>query len=110
MGHNLIGFRGNLPVVKGGVGHRAGRWHLLMTLALKSPTTRTAATRFDDVGLTDTAVLRYEAIVHARSNLRMRSEEHTSELQSLMSNSYAVQSLKKKNHNLLASTLQHHLL
>lgn len=72
IGHNLNGFRVNLPVVKGGVGHWAGRWHLLMTLALKRPKTRTAAARFDDVGLPDNAVLRYEAIVHARSNLHMR--------------------------------------
>src|SRR3546814_10503888 len=33
--------------------------------------------------------------------LRMRSEEHTSELQSLMRNSYAVFCLKKKNHRIL---------
>src|SRR3546814_3046244 len=32
---------------------------------------------------------------------RMRSEEHTSELQSLMRTSYAVFCLKKKNHNLI---------
>src|SRR3546814_5906055 len=35
---------------------------------------------------------------HARSR-RLRSEEHTSELQSLMRNSYAVFCLKKKNIN-----------
>src|SRR3546814_3809314 len=34
---------------------------------------------------------------HARGILRLRSEEHTSELQSLMRISYAVFCLKKKN-------------
>src|SRR3546814_1553058 len=34
-----------------------------------------------------------------RSRARRRSEEHTSELQSLMRTSYAVFCLKKKNHN-----------
>src|SRR3546814_1725966 len=36
-----------------------------------------------------------------------RSEEHTSELQSLMRISYAVFCLKKKNH---PNTIQHHIL
>src|SRR3546814_9017346 len=35
----------------------------------------------------------------ARTLARSRSEEHTSELQSLMRNSYAVFCLQKKNHN-----------
>src|SRR3546814_1763314 len=37
-----------------------------------------------------------------------RSEEHTSELQSLMRISYAVFCLKKKNHNQQHNTLTHH--
>lgn len=73
IGHNLNGFRVNLPIVKDGVGHWAGRWHLLMTLGLKVPKTTAVADLGHDVGLPDTAVLRYEAIVHARSNLRMRA-------------------------------------
>src|SRR3546814_8869149 len=39
-----------------------------------------------------------------RVALETRSEEHTSELQSLMRNSYAVFCLKKKNHNTLPHT------
>ena len=66
-------FRVNLPVVKDGVGHWPGRWHLLMTLGLRVPKTAAVAMMRDDVGLPDNAVLRYEAIVHARSNLRMRA-------------------------------------
>src|SRR3546814_7114376 len=38
------------------------------------------------------------ASVHAKASILQRSEEHTSELQSLMSNSYAVFCLKKKKH------------
>src|SRR3546814_7058792 len=37
--------------------------------------------------------------VHSAAQLRTRSEEHTSELQSLMRISYAVFCLKKKNNN-----------
>src|SRR3546814_4512167 len=40
-----------------------------------------------------------EATVGFASEVHMRSEEHTSELQSLMRNSYAVFFLKKKNSN-----------
>src|SRR3546814_7907384 len=40
---------------------------------------------------------------------RWRSEEHTSELQSLMRNSYAVFCLKKKNQNNILHTICHHL-
>src|SRR3546814_3763552 len=43
------------------------------------------------------AAARYENISRAAEHLSMRSEEHTSELQSLMRISYAVLCLKKKN-------------
>src|SRR3546814_1804280 len=43
---------------------------------------------------------RHEARPQQRSSRRERSEEHTSELQSLMRISYAVFCLKKKNHPL----------
>lgn len=72
IGHNLNGYRLNLPVVKDGTGHWAGRWHLLMTLGFKRAHTAAAARLNDDVGLPNATVLRYEAIVHARSNLSMR--------------------------------------
>src|SRR3546814_5015491 len=39
------------------------------------------------------------AVVGAGAELHVRSEEHTSELQSLMRNSYAVFCLNKKKHN-----------
>src|SRR3546814_1870188 len=42
-----------------------------------------------------------------RRRLRTRSEEHTSELQSLMRISYAVFCLKKKQHNILQITANH---
>src|SRR3546814_9228835 len=42
------------------------------------------------------ASLNYEAPVTSNLNISARSEEHTSELQSLMRNSYAVFCLKKK--------------
>lgn len=73
IGHNLNGFRVNLPVVKDGTGHWAGRWHLLMTLGLREPKSSSVARLNNDTGLPDNAVLRYEAIVHARSNLRLRA-------------------------------------
>src|SRR3546814_7919409 len=49
-------------------------------------------------------------VAHAsRSTITWRSEEHTSELQSLMRISYAVFCLKKKNENTKQShTLHHH--
>src|SRR3546814_4396079 len=47
-------------------------------------------------------VLRAELLVH-----RDRSEEHTSELQSLMRLSYAVFCLKKKTHNYYPKLLSH---
>src|SRR3546814_2831376 len=40
-----------------------------------------------------------DAAVQAATAQKLRSEEHTSELQSLMRISYAVSSLKKKTHN-----------
>src|SRR3546814_4747581 len=39
----------------------------------------------------------------------IRSEEHTSELQSLMRISYAVFCLKKKNNTITQSNVQHHI-
>src|SRR3546814_5183648 len=45
------------------------------------------------------AVLEYPAIASAQTNIAWRSEEHTSELQSLMRISYAVFCLKKKKPN-----------
>src|SRR3546814_8706194 len=42
------------------------------------------------------------------SRISSRSEEHTSELQSLMRNSYAVFCLKKKKHNNAKSSMQTH--
>src|SRR3546814_7027024 len=45
------------------------------------------------------AALRHEAVDHAVENHVVRSEEHTSELQSLMRISYAVFCLKKKKKN-----------
>src|SRR3546814_9655066 len=42
--------------------------------------------------------------VHARGHEHRRSEEHTSELQSLMRNSYAVFRLKKKKHQRATTT------
>src|SRR3546814_4634672 len=50
-----------------------------------------------ELGDNDAAVGAEDAAVHAR--LSIRSEEHTSELQSLMRTSYAVFCLKKKKHN-----------
>src|SRR3546814_8357942 len=48
---------------------------------------------------TGKAVLRIEGTDRKGIRLTLRSEEHTSELQSLMRISYAVFCLKKKNHN-----------
>src|SRR3546814_8757811 len=45
------------------------------------------------------AICRYKLADHYRTRGRQRSEEHTSELQSLMRNSYAVFCLKKKINN-----------
>src|SRR3546814_1982953 len=47
---------------------------------------------------TQTAVFR-DLVDQSKSTDELRSEEHTSELQSLMRNSYAVFCLKKKNNN-----------
>src|SRR3546814_4685593 len=45
-----------------------------------------------------------QALLGERHDLRARSEEHTSELQSLMRISYAVFCLKKKKNNYKSST------
>src|SRR3546814_10762248 len=53
-------------------------------------------------GIPDRRVYEFCVLVELRDRLRagdMRSEEHTSELQSLMRISYAVFCLKKKNNN-----------
>src|SRR3546814_7016480 len=54
--------------------------------------------------LTQPNVLRFTAGVRRRQWYRNRSEEHTSELQSLMRISYAVFCLKKKNNKHTAIT------
>lgn len=79
VGHNLNSFRVTLPVVKDGAGHWAGRWHLLFALGLKTPNTAAVARLRDDVGLSGQTTLKYEAIVHARSNLRLRVRTEQSE-------------------------------
>src|SRR3546814_10938680 len=51
----------------------------------------------------------FNKLIHRPPNFaasKLRSEEHTSELQSLMRNSYAVFCLKKKNNN--KNALHHH--
>ena len=73
-GHNLNGFRVNLPVVKDGVGQWSGRWHLLIALGIRLSKTAAVARSRDDVGLPDQMALRFEALVHARSNLHLRAE------------------------------------
>src|SRR3546814_7382976 len=55
---------------------------------------------FEVVGLEDPWV--------SSQRRRLRSEEHTSELQSLMRISYAVFCLKKKNHQTTNVTSEHH--
>src|SRR3546814_6721343 len=54
----------------------------------------------------DTDTLLRIAAVANKAQRRMRSEEHTSELQSLMRNSYAVFCLKKKIQNNTTSNIQ----
>src|SRR3546814_7017026 len=64
----------------------------------KAPITASAA--FIQPGMTSSVTLRKEALgqpTRSASQRQGRSEEHTSELQSLMRNSYAVFCLKKKN-------------
>src|SRR3546814_1600938 len=51
----------------------------------------------------------FQALIVSSSRARSRSEEHTSELQSLMRISYAVFCLKKKNKKLIISHLLHSL-
>src|SRR3546814_4113109 len=53
---------------------------------------------YDD-GIDDTRRVKAAAHVYPGGRLTSRSEEHTSELQSLMRISYAVLCLKKKNQN-----------
>src|SRR3546814_8961181 len=50
-----------------------------------------------------------DSVAGQRQNLAMRSEEHTSELQSLMRISYAVFCLKKKKHNSKLPVLQNNI-
>src|SRR3546814_10290281 len=50
-----------------------------------------------------------DAFVEALVGIEQRSEEHTSELQSLMRISYAVFCLKKKNTLINTNTTTHHL-
>src|SRR3546814_5784229 len=60
-------------------------------------------------GMTQRPVSREEISRYSRSSDMSRSEEHTSELQSLMRISYAVFCLKKKTtHNYHYTSLSHH--
>src|SRR3546814_2101248 len=54
-------------------------------------------TREKDITLAITKAIRRELLKSGRVRVALRSEEHTSELQSLMRISYAVFCLKKKN-------------
>src|SRR3546814_5313455 len=53
-------------------------------------------------GLCEYSVGLWSSVRHYRHGFRLRSEEHTSELQSLMRISYAVFCLKKNKHNKLS--------
>src|SRR3546814_7699529 len=55
---------------------------------------------------TPSRLARATSILAATALLQLRSEEHTSELQSLMRISYAVFCLKKKKHNNIKTKLQ----
>src|SRR3546814_8129513 len=61
--------------------------------------------RFVDVGRRSASVGFRSAVVSTTARDHSRSEEHTSELQSLMRISYAVFCLKKKNDNTQITTL-----
>src|SRR3546814_6601201 len=52
----------------------------------------------DDFPEVDTIKAMTDAVIEIRLSVPQRSEEHTSELQSLMRNSYAVFCLQKKKH------------
>src|SRR3546814_5671086 len=73
---------------------------LVENLCSPGCTSEIAASRFSMLRCAVATVLRRSAISGRPSLSRIRSEEHTSELQSLMRISYAVFCLKKKNdHN-----------
>src|SRR3546814_4079168 len=73
------------------------------TAAGDAPALRDALACLDDAPL-----LRGELFESLRWLARYRSEEHTSELQSLMRISYAVFCLKKKKKNIITTKVSHH--
>src|SRR3546814_8903081 len=87
---SLVGLVGRLDLL--GHGHRHRRRLLLARHG-------TGDGDGDDAGL-----------AHGRSSIVDRSEEHTSELQSLMRISYAVFCLKKKTHRHKAKKHNHHII
>src|SRR3546814_9216835 len=100
----VIGF-GIDPVTDRPACAAAGQHHFLLPVAPSFPAMQRRLERCGFVPL--------EMIRHAQSRRRLRnvidqrgvrSEEHTSELQSLMRISYAVFCLKKKKHNTRTST------
>src|SRR3546814_8585086 len=83
---------------------RIGRGHIAHHLAGKGPERAHHIVRkllqdhavLTDKGVERTVVLGHELAHHEEIRIAVRSEEHTSELQSLMRISYAVFCLKKK--------------
>src|SRR3546814_6803499 len=83
--------------------NRLGRLMVVENFDLDTPRTRDLVAKLAQLGVTTPLIVTEsgtEALYLAARNLPYveRSEEHTSELQSLMRTSYAVFCLKKKKH------------
>src|SRR3546814_8105288 len=100
MAGDLRGASGKIGAVPLNMDEIAGKWRfadgaltldggLLLTDAAPDP-------RFFPLVSNDASLRFADGIIEAKAGFNERSEEHTSELQSLMRNSYAVFCLKKK--------------
>src|SRR3546814_9748771 len=108
------------PALPHGIHDRLeGFWRLRVSNAVAAPRDRVGKDLVDDGGPAIGIAIK-EALVELvpmrrlvgskDAGIRQRSEEHTSELQSLMRISYAVFCLKKKNkHQQPTSKQQHHI-
>src|SRR3546814_6971380 len=85
----------NISSVEGRMGNKAAVSHYISAKHAMNGFTKAVAFEYGQQGITSNAIC--PGAVETERTKEIRSEEHTSELQSLMRNSYDVFCLTKKN-------------